>query len=121
MLHRLLDVFFKTLDTVDAARDRLDRVLGKEPRADPWEVKWPDEENADLDDEAKEEAESAPEKETPSAKPSSVKKATAKKATAKKATASAKPLSAKKATASAKPPSGKKATASTKPPSGKKA
>lgn len=41
IVHRLLDAFFRTLDAVDAVRDRVDRVLGKEPRPDPWAVEWP--------------------------------------------------------------------------------
>jgi hypothetical protein len=41
IVHRLLDAFFRTLDTVDAVRDRVDRALGREPRPDPWAVEWP--------------------------------------------------------------------------------
>lgn len=41
IIHRLLDVFFKTLDTVDAVRDRIDRARGKAPEPDPWAVDWP--------------------------------------------------------------------------------
>jgi hypothetical protein len=41
IVHRLLDVFFRALDTVDMVRDRVDRVLGREPRPDPWAVSWP--------------------------------------------------------------------------------
>jgi hypothetical protein len=41
IVHRLLDAFFRTLDAVDAVRDRVDRVLGREPRPDPWAVEWP--------------------------------------------------------------------------------
>ena len=41
LVHRLLDAFFRTLDAVDAVRDRMDRVLGREPRPDPWAVQWP--------------------------------------------------------------------------------
>lgn len=41
LVHRLLDAFFRTLDAVDAARDRVDRILGREPRPDPWAVEWP--------------------------------------------------------------------------------
>ena len=41
IIHRLLDVFFRTLDVVDAARDRVDRALGREPAPDPWAVEWP--------------------------------------------------------------------------------
>lgn len=41
LIHRLLDAFFRTLDAVDAARDRVDRILGREPRPDPWAVEWP--------------------------------------------------------------------------------
>jgi hypothetical protein len=42
IVHRLLDAFFRTLDAVDAVRDRVDRALGREPRPDPWAVEWPD-------------------------------------------------------------------------------
>jgi hypothetical protein len=41
IVHRVLDAFFRTLDAVDAARERLDRVLGREPKPDPWAVEWP--------------------------------------------------------------------------------
>lgn len=41
IVHRLLDAFFRTLDTIDAVRDRVDRALGREPRPDPWAVEWP--------------------------------------------------------------------------------
>lgn len=41
LVHRLLDAFFRTLDAVDAVRDRVDRALGREPRPDPWAVEWP--------------------------------------------------------------------------------
>lgn len=41
IVHRLLDVFFRTLDAVDMVRDRVDRMLGREPRPDPWAVSWP--------------------------------------------------------------------------------
>lgn len=41
LVHRILDAFFRTLDAVDAARDRVDRILGREPRPDPWAVEWP--------------------------------------------------------------------------------
>ncbi len=41
IVHRLLDAFFRTLDAVDAVRDRVDRVLGREPAPDPWAVEWP--------------------------------------------------------------------------------
>ena len=43
IVHKLLDVFFRTLDTIDAVRDRVDRALGREPRPDPWAVTWPPE------------------------------------------------------------------------------
>lgn len=41
IVNRLLDAFFRTLDAVDAVRDRVDRVLGREPRPDPWAAEWP--------------------------------------------------------------------------------
>jgi len=41
LVHRVLDVFFRTLDAVDAVKDRVDRVLGRAPRPDPWAVEWP--------------------------------------------------------------------------------
>ena len=47
LVHRLLDAFFRTLDAVDAARDRVDRILGREPRPDPWAVEWPPPESGD--------------------------------------------------------------------------
>lgn len=36
LVHRLLDVFFRTLDAVDAVRDRVDQVLGRERHAEEW-------------------------------------------------------------------------------------
>lgn len=53
VVNRLLDAFFKTLDVVDAARDRVDNALGRKPRPDPWAVEWPTPPNADEDEEAK--------------------------------------------------------------------
>lgn len=47
LVHRVLDAFFRTLDAVDAARDRVDRILGREPRPDPWAVEWPPPANAE--------------------------------------------------------------------------
>lgn len=41
IVHRLLDAFFRTLDAIDAVRDRVDQALGREPRPDPWAVEWP--------------------------------------------------------------------------------
>jgi hypothetical protein len=40
LVNRLLDAFFRTLDAVDTARERLDRVLGREPAMTPsaWEA-----------------------------------------------------------------------------------
>lgn len=40
LVNRLLDVFFRTLDTVDAARERLDRALGRSPQPDAWTTDW---------------------------------------------------------------------------------
>jgi hypothetical protein len=40
LVNRLLDVFFRTLDTVDAARERIDRVLGRSPQPDAWTTEW---------------------------------------------------------------------------------
>lgn len=57
IVHRILDAFFRTLDAVDAARDRVDRALGREPRPDPWAVEWPP---ADADLPHKPEAEPRP-------------------------------------------------------------
>ena len=42
ILHRVIDVFFRTLDAVDTARDQLERVLGRENETDPWAVPWPE-------------------------------------------------------------------------------
>ncbi|MFZ9887319.1 MAG: hypothetical protein ACO3JL_07435 [Myxococcota bacterium] len=41
IVHRVLDVFFRTLDAVDAVRDRVDQLLGREPRPDPFAAAWP--------------------------------------------------------------------------------
>jgi hypothetical protein len=41
IVHRVLDAFFRTLDAVDAVRERMDRALGREPKPDPWAVEWP--------------------------------------------------------------------------------
>ena len=40
LVNRLLDVFFRTLDAVDMARERVDRVLGRAPRPEPWTTDW---------------------------------------------------------------------------------
>lgn len=36
LVNRLLDTFFRALDVVDVARDRLDRALGRATRPEPW-------------------------------------------------------------------------------------
>lgn len=69
IVHRLLDAFFRTLDAVDAVRDRVDRVLGKEPRPDPWAVEWPpaEPEKAERDDDERaRQSNGASDKATPS-------------------------------------------------------
>ncbi len=40
IVNRLLDAFFRTLDAVDMARERLDRALGRAPRPEPWTTDW---------------------------------------------------------------------------------
>ena len=40
IVNRLLDVFFRTLDAVDTARERVDRVLGRAPKPEPWATEW---------------------------------------------------------------------------------
>lgn len=121
LVHRLLDAFFRTLDTVDAVRDRVDRILGKEPQPDPWAVEWPPPEeapasNGEAPTEARDEkvvaprkaqpkvAEGAPavadgEVKAPKREPAKKKAAPAAKKKAAKAAPTAKPkATAKKAT-----------------------
>lgn len=40
LVNRLLDVFFRTLDAVDAARERVDKALGRQPRPAAWTTEW---------------------------------------------------------------------------------
>ena len=40
LVNRLLDAFFRTLDAVDMARERLDRALGRSPQPEPWTTEW---------------------------------------------------------------------------------
>lgn len=40
IVNRLLDAFFRTLDAVDSARERLDRALGRAPQPEPWAQEW---------------------------------------------------------------------------------
>ena len=40
LVNRLLDAFFRTLDAVDIARERIDRALGRAPRPEPWTSEW---------------------------------------------------------------------------------
>jgi hypothetical protein len=40
LVHRILDVFFRALDAVDATRERIDRMIGRETRPDPWAQDW---------------------------------------------------------------------------------
>ncbi len=40
LVNRLLDAFFRTLDAVDMARERLDRVLGRAPQPEQWATEW---------------------------------------------------------------------------------
>src|ERR1043166_8220994 len=40
IVNRLLDAFFRTLDAVDMARERIDRALGRAPRPEPWTTEW---------------------------------------------------------------------------------
>ena len=135
IVNRLLDAFFRTLDAVDAVRDRVDRVLGREPRPDPWAAEWPpaDVEGKEpplAEEKAKEkgavaekaEKNGATEKAKPSTETTSSTEATAPKPAAKKATAKktgAKKATAKKATTKAtttkaKPAAAAKAKASRK-------
>lgn len=88
IVHRLLDAFFRTLDAVDAVRDRVDRVLGREPRPDPWAVEWPpaDVERKEAEPPARDETKQngATQKATPSREPTTEAKKPAKKAAAPK-------------------------------------
>lgn len=120
IVHRLLDAFFRTLDAVDAVRDRVDRVLGKEPRPDPWAVEWPpaEPERKERDDEEAPKRNGATEK----ASPVSAAKQAPAKSEPKKAEAAPKQPAAKKAPekkapakkAAAKAPAKKSKTASRK-------
>ena len=40
IVNRLLDAFFRTLDAVDMARERLDRALGRAPQPEQWATEW---------------------------------------------------------------------------------
>ena len=40
LVNRLLDVFFRTLDAVDAARERVDKALGRQPQPAAWTTEW---------------------------------------------------------------------------------
>ena len=40
LVHRILDAFFRALDAVDATRERIDRMIGRETRPDPWAQDW---------------------------------------------------------------------------------
>jgi hypothetical protein len=40
LVNSLLDVFFRTLDAVDAARERVDKALGRQPRPAAWTTEW---------------------------------------------------------------------------------
>ena len=65
IVHRLLDVFFRTLDAVDIVRDRVDQMLGRQPRPDPWATSWP----PAPPDRAEEQPAATKEDETPEQKP----------------------------------------------------
>ncbi len=88
IVHRLLDAFFRGLDAVDAARDRVDQLLGREPRPDPWAVDWPPPEAGAPADAPAAPPESPP---SPAAPPPEAKKPEAKKP-AKKKPAAKKPV-----------------------------
>ncbi len=62
IVHRLLDVFFRTLDAVDMVRDRVDRALGRDPRPDPWAVSWPPAPSSSSSSSSSSSAESAPQR-----------------------------------------------------------
>jgi len=111
IVHRLLDAFFRTLDAVDAARDRVDRVLGREPRPDPWAVEWPP---ADADLPHKPEAEPATKN---GAAPAEAAPAAAEAAPARTEAPKPAPAAKKKAAAKKKKAAGAKA----KPKTGKAA
>lgn len=74
IVHRLLDAFFRGLDAVDAARDRVDQLLGREPRPDPWAVDWPPPEAGAPADAAPPEAAPSPAAPAPEAKKPEAKK-----------------------------------------------
>ena len=40
LVNSLLDVFFRTLDAVDAARERVDKALGRQPQPAAWTTEW---------------------------------------------------------------------------------
>src|SRR5688500_957815 len=70
LANRLLDVFFRTLDAVDAARERVDRALGRELKPEPWTTEWsPVPEAADASKAPKPTPRPAPRAPTPRAAP----------------------------------------------------
>lgn len=40
IVHRLLDALFRTLDTIDLARERLERAVGRDRQPQPWTTTW---------------------------------------------------------------------------------
>ena len=86
LIHRVLDVFFRSLDTIDAAKDKIDRLRGKSPQPDPWAVDWPPA-DADLPKAHEAKQENLREETRPPEKP--VKKPEAQKAVTKQTTKSA--------------------------------
>jgi len=80
-----LDVIFKTLDTIDAVRDKIDEVMGANPKPDSWTVKWPAE-NPQARNQPQQPQETLSTPITPTKKKATKKKAAnKKKATKKKA------------------------------------
>jgi hypothetical protein len=118
-----LDILFRTLDTIDAVRDRIDDVMGQSAQPEPWAVKWPASQppahtSADV---APTNPQNVPSTPTISAtkKASKPKKKAVKKKTATKKKAAKKKPATKKKTAKKKPAT-KKKTAKKKPATKKK-
>lgn len=133
LVNRLLDVFFRTLDAVDVARERIDRALGRGPRPEPWTSEWhpapeteragPSVEGPELFETPGQKPASAPAAATKSKKPDKTdKNAKTKTSKAPKGTTSAKPAADKARPKKAAPsPSEVSRRAEATPSGGKKA
>lgn len=100
LVNRLLDVFFRTLDAVDVARERIDRALGRGPRPEPWTSEWHPAPEAERTGSSAEGPELF---ETPGQKPAAAPVAPTKSKRTDKSDKSAKTGKAPRATTSAKP------------------